>query len=58
MLSIGNVIVGQIFEFVESNGARSDHFPGWLPRSGGIKKDHAIWVDRARPIPKFVFRVR
>ncbi len=32
----------------------SDHFPGQLCRPGGINKDPTIWLDGARPPPRYI----
>jgi hypothetical protein len=54
---VGNVCVGQFFKFVKSTGEvmfRSFFEPTLLVR--GINKDPTIWLDRARPPPKYVSR--
>ncbi len=49
---LGNVQVGQMFEFVESFGAiiRSFSMPG------NINNDPTVWLDGARPPFKYVFK--
>jgi hypothetical protein len=54
-LSFGNVLVGRIFEFVKLELC-SDHFPSWLHQPEGINKDPTVWLDGARPPPKYVFK--
>ncbi len=34
----------------------SDHFPGRLCQPGGICKDPTVWLDVARPPPKYIFK--
>ncbi len=33
-----------------------DHFPGRLCQPGGICKDPTVWLDGARPPPKYFFK--
>jgi hypothetical protein len=33
-----------------------DHFPGWFYWAGDINKDPTVWLDGARPPPKYVFQ--
>jgi len=35
----------------------SDHFPGLLYWPGGVNKDHTVWLDEARPLPKYIFKI-
>ncbi len=32
----------------------SDHFPGQLCQPGDINKDPTVWLDGARPPPKYI----
>jgi hypothetical protein len=34
----------------------SDHFPSGLCQAVGIIKDPAVWLDGARPPPKYIFK--
>jgi hypothetical protein len=34
----------------------SDHFPIRLCQTGGIIMDTAVWLDEARPPPKYVYK--
>ncbi len=34
----------------------SDHFPSQLCQTRGINKGHTVWLDGARPPPKYVFK--
>jgi len=34
----------------------SDHFHNCLHQPGGINRDPTVWLDGARPHPKYVFK--
>ncbi len=55
----GEVVISELVKFFCLSNPlelRSDHFPAGLCRSWGIKKDPTIWLDGARPPPKYVFK--
>ncbi len=35
-----------------------DHFPGQLSSPGCINKDPTVWLDGARPPPKYIFKIK
>ncbi len=39
-----------------SKGRESNNLPGQLCQPWGINKDATIWLDGARPPPKYVFK--
>ncbi len=53
---LGNVQIGQIFEFVESIAAKHRPFSIGLRLAWGITKDPTVWLDGARSPPKYVFK--
>ncbi len=56
-MKIGNVQVGQIFELVKSIGAMLRSFSQLASPAGGINMDPTVWLDGARPTPKYVRKI-
>ncbi len=50
------VQVGQIFEFVKSIGATLRSLSQLLYCPRDINKDSNVWLDGARPLPKYVLK--
>jgi hypothetical protein len=48
--------VHELVKFLSLSELWSAHFPTWLCQPGGINKDLAVWLDRARPHRKYVFK--